>query len=206
MTALTETMEYLRENQKIDSAGTSVNQLPAVLKLIEKVYKTDHYMGRRFWMDVELVLDYGGGKYDKLTDAFAKRRIISLVYDPFNRSEDHNKLVLQILKARRADIGICSNVLNVIRERKIRKDVLEDIARGVKDDGLVFITIHEGDKTSKGKKTSKGWQANRPAKNYMREIRQVFPNSFGCRWGSKALIICKNWPEKIYGWPEFRGD
>jgi len=197
---MTETLAYLAENQKISSAATSVNQLPAVLRLIDKLYGKGHH-GAQFWVDVDVCLDYGGGKYDKLTDALAKRRIWNLVWDPFNRSEDHNALVLKLCAARRADFGICSNVLNVIREPKIRKDVLEDISIGVEKDGMIFITVHEGDKSSKGKKTSKGWQSNRPAKNYMREIRRVFPNSFGCRWGNKALIVCKNWPEKIPGWP-----
>lgn len=203
-TLVRQDMADLREQQKISSAGTSVNQLPAVLRLLKKVYNPKDWQGARFWCDTEVVLDYGGGKYDQLTDAFAKLGIINLVYDPFNRSEDHNTLVLKILKARKADIGICSNVLNVIREPKNRKDVLENLACGVKQEGLIFITVHEGDKSSKGKKTSKGWQSNRPAKNYMREIKKVFPNAFGCRWGSKALIICKNNPEKDHDWPRIK--
>jgi hypothetical protein len=192
--------------QKITSAGTSVNQLPAVLRLLKKVYDPKDWQGARFWVDTKTVLDYGGGKYDQLTDAFAELGIVNLVYDPFNRSEDHNALVLKILRARKADVGICSNVLNVIREPAARTETLEHLQIGVKEGGNIFITIHEGDKTSKGKKTSKGWQANRPARNYMREIRRVFPNSFGTRWGSKALIIIENWPQKLADWPRIRGD
>ena len=195
-----------REVQKISSAGTSVNQMPAVLRLLKKIYDPEKWQGARFWVDTKMVLDYGGGKYDQLTDAFAEMGIVSLVYDPFNRGEDHNKLVLKILKARKADIGICSNVLNVIREPAARTETLEHLKIGVKEGGQIFITVYEGDKSSKGRQTSKGWQAHRPAKNYMREIRRVFPNSFGTRWGSKALIICENWPNKIPGWPRIRED
>lgn len=191
--------------QKITSAGTSVNQLPAVLRLIDKVYAKDLDKAL-FWSGIDTVLDYGGGKYDKLTDALTVRRVQNLIYDPFNRSEGHNNFVLDLLKAKRADMGILSNVLNVIREPAARLETLEHLQIGVEEGGSIFITVHEGDKTSKGKKTSKGWQANRPAKNYMREIRRVFPNSFGTRWGSKALIIIENWPQKLSGWPHIRGD
>jgi len=198
-------VEQHLETQKITSAGTSVNQLPAVLRLIDNVYPSDLDKAL-FWSRIDTVLDYGGGKYDKLTDALIERNIRNLVYDPFNRSEDHNRFVLKLVKARRADMGICSNVLNVIREPAARQETLEHLQIGVKEGGSIFITVYEGDKSSKGKKTTKGWQANRPAKNYMREIRRVFPNSFGTRWGSKALIICENWPTKMTDWPRFRGN
>ena len=188
--------------QTITSAKTSINQLPAILKLINKTVKNPDL----FWARVDTVLDFGGGKYDQLTDTLGEIGVRNLVYDPFNRSEEHNALVVQMVKARRADVGILSNVLNVVREPNARKDILEDLANGVEKGGRIYITIHEGDKTSKGRKTRCGWQSNRPAKNYMREIRRVFPNSFGTRWGSKALIICENWPHKIPGWPHIEGD
>ena len=39
-------------------------------------------------------LDYGGGKFDNATEYLAEMNVTSLVYDPFNRSSDHNKMVL----------------------------------------------------------------------------------------------------------------
>lgn len=203
MTSLmTETMAQLAVDQKITSAKTSMNQLPAVLGLINKTSGN----AALDWARTDSVLDYGGGKYDQLTDALCKLGVRNMIYDPYNRSEDHNSLVLQMLKAQRADVGILSNVLNVVRKPSLRKDILEDLRIGVKEGGRIYITVHEGNKSSKGKKTRCGWQSNRPAKNYMREIRKVFPNSFGCRWGSKALIIIENWPTKLYGWPKIRGE
>jgi hypothetical protein len=173
--------------QTITSAKTSVNQLPAVLRLINKTVRDP----MAFWAYADTILDYGGGKYDQLTKALAKMKVRNLVYDPFNRSKDHNALVLQLVKTRPASHGICSNVLNVIREAAVRQKMLRDLARWVEPGGFVFITVHEGDESSRGERTSKGWQANRPAKNYMREIRKVFPYSSGTQWGSKALIICE---------------
>lgn len=184
--------------QTITSAGTSVNQLPAVLRLINQTCRHP----AAFWVRVDTVLDYGGGKYDQLTETLARMGVRNLVYDPFNRSEDHNAAIRGLVEAKPADVGILSNVLNVIREPAVRREVLENLKRWVDPQGgRIYITVYEGDKSSKGRRTSKGWQSNRPAKNYMREIRRVFPNSFGCRWGSKALIICENWPHKIPGFP-----
>jgi hypothetical protein len=189
--------------QAITSAKTSVNQLPAVLRLINKTSR----MPAHFWAMTDTVLDYGGGKYDQLTDVLAKMHVRNLIYDPFNRSDDHNACIRQLVEARPADVGICSNVLNVIREPAIRREILENLKRWVDPEGgRIYITVHEGDKSSKGKRTRCGWQSNRPARNYMREIRRVFPNSFGCRWGSKALVIIENWPQKIHGWPHIEGD
>jgi hypothetical protein len=184
--------------QTITSARTSVNQLPAVLRLINKTTKWP----ARFWVDVDTVLDYGGGKYDRLTEALAKMGVRNLIYDPFNRSDDHNACIRGLVEARPADVGILSNVLNVVRKPAVRQEILENLKKWVDPEGgRIYITVHEGDKSSKGRRTRCGWQSNRPAKNYMREIRRVFPNSFGCRWGSKALIVIENWPEKIHGWP-----
>jgi len=173
--------------QTITSAATSLNQVPAVLRLINKAVRDPS----AFWVYTDAVLDYGGGKYDKLTTALAKMKVRNLIYDPFNRSKDHNALVLQLVKAKKASHGICSNVLNVIREPAVRQKVLRDLARWVEPGGNVFITVYEGDKSSKGKRTTKGWQANRPAKNYLREIRKVFPYSEVLRTGGQPLIICE---------------
>jgi hypothetical protein len=189
--------------QTITSARTSVNQLPAVLRLINQTTRWP----AAFWARTDTVLDYGGGKYDQLTDALGKMGVRNLVYDPFNRSDDHNACIRQLVETRPADIGILSNVLNVIREPTVRREILENLKKWVNPEGgMIYITVYEGDKSSKGRKTRCGWQSNRPAKNYMREIRRVFPNSFGTRWGSKALIIIENWPEKIHGWPHIEGD
>lgn len=140
-----------------------------------------------FWAYTDTVLDYGGGKYDLLTEELAKMKVQNLVYDPFNRSEDHNNLVRQLLTTRPADHAICSNVLNVIKEPAVRMEVLRDIAALTDPHGNVFITVYEGNKSSRGKKTTKGWQANRPTKSYIREIRKVFKEGW---WVCGKLLVC----------------
>lgn len=159
--------------QSITSADTCLNQVPAVFKLINKAMD----MPEAFWAKTRDVVDFGGGKFDTFSRSLAKLGVRNFVYDPYNRSDEHNELVASLLEARPADVGICSNVLNVIKEPEARLRVLLDLCEMVQPGGEVFFTVHEGDKTSRGRKTSKGWQANRPTKNYLREIRKVFPGA-----------------------------
>ena len=159
-------------DQEFNSKDTSLKQVPAILRLIDKNAED----AARFWSKQDVVLDYGGGKFDELTKKLKERGVVNLIYDPFNRSQDHNDLVRGILTTpfRAADIALCSNVLNVIKEPEVRREVLRDIKRMTKPSGIVFFTVYEGDRRSRGRKTSKGWQANRPTKSYEREIRKEF--------------------------------
>ena len=170
--------------QAISSAQTSQNQLPAVFRRINKLYGRPDL----FWAGVETVLDYGGGKYDKLTEVLAEHGVQNLIYDPFNRSADHNNLVRELVTTRPASCGICSNVLNVIKEPAVRREILANLKRWVEPGGYVFFTFYEGDKTSRGKRTSKGWQANRPSKSYLREVKRSFYASY---LGSEKMILAE---------------
>lgn len=172
-------------SQKYPSDKTSLRQVPAIFKLLnDNLVRPAH-----FWAYTNDTLDYGGGKFDLFSDELAKLRVRNWVYDPFNRSEDHNALVRRMLSIRPADHAFCSNVLNVIKEPAVRLEILRDIASLTDPDGYVFITVYEGNRTSRGRRTKKGcWQANRPLKSYVREVRKVFREGvyFG---GGKVLRV-----------------
>jgi hypothetical protein len=175
--------------QAVTSAETSVKQVPAILNKIIKVMR----MPESFFASVGDVLDVGGGKYDMLTDKFAEMGVRNWVWDPFNRSTDHNSFVERMLTARRADVAICSNVLNVIRERTVREFLHRGVIKKMSNpEGLVFFTVYEGDKTAKGKKTTKGWQANRPAWCYLRGLRKHYDSVTLC---SNKLFVCEGFKE-----------
>lgn len=169
-----------RPAQAITSAKTSRNQIPAVYSKIPKLLGWPY-----FWGHTAEVLDYGGGAYDTFTDKLASHRVRNYVYDPFNRSPEHNALVERLLRVKKAEVAVCANVLNVIREREARQKVLEHIKELTIADAMVFIDVYEGDKTSRGKVTSNGWQAHRPLKNYLREVRRTFPDA----WCKGGLIV-----------------
>ena len=173
--------------QSITSAKTSVNKIPAVFKTINLMMKRPEF----FWSGVSNSLDYGGGRFDTFTDLLGQMGVRNWVYDPFNRSEEHNAFVRKMLSPKRlqADIAFLSCVLNVIKEPSVRREILEDIKTMVKPGGDVFITVYEGDRMSRGRRTTRGWQSNRPIQNYMREIRKVYPGATGYNGLGRKVIV-----------------
>ena len=164
---LEEAIELGTAEQEFNSAATSINssKLPAIFKLV-------HFRPNT------INIDYGGGKFDNAAEALAKQDVTNLVYDPFNRSKEHNDMVLDIIeKNGGADSATCSNVLNVIKEPEARRNVLENISKLVKPNGDIYITVYEGSGSAEGKVTKSGYQLNRKTADYLEEIRQVFPDA-----------------------------
>lgn len=160
--------DAIREiGQEFTSENTSINssKLPAIFKMVSFEPGTVN-------------LDYGGGRFDNVADYLAQFDVINLVYDPYNRTPEHNKEVIRTVRQHGgADTATCSNVLNVIKEPEVRKNVLENIKKLVKPTGIVYITVYEG--TGKGDEgaTKSGYQLNRKTADYLEEIREVFPDA-----------------------------
>ena len=117
--------------QEYTSKDTSINKskLPAIFKLVNFQPNT-------------INLDYGGGKFDNASEYLAEQDVLNLIYDPFNRSTEHNNNVIsEIRNNGGADTATCSNVLNVIKERDVRLNVLKNISKLVKPGGIVYITV-----------------------------------------------------------------
>lgn len=159
--------ELEHPDQEYDSAATSINsnKLPAIYKLVNfepgKVY-----------------LDFGGGKFDNGVYYVRDLGATLLVYDPYNRSDEHNKEVLRVIRENGgADATLNSNVLNVIKEPGARLGVLKNIKKLTKSGGDIYITVYEG--TGKGNEgpTKAGYQLNRKTQGYMDEVRQIFPDA-----------------------------
>lgn len=152
--------------QEFTSAKTSINKnkVPAVFKL--GIFKPN-----------TINLDYGGGKFDTATEYLKQFfNVTNLIYDPYNRTNEHNKLVIeQINENRGADSVTCSNVLNVIKEYEVRQQVLKNIKKLVKPNGIVYITVYAGNGTGIGAKTTAGYQLNKRTEEYVEEIKKVFP-------------------------------
>lgn len=154
-------------DQEYTSAATSINstKLPALFKMVT-------------FRDGSLNLDYGGGKFDNvasyLMDTYGAT---NLVYDPYNRTPDHNKSVLdQVRKNGGADTVTCSNVLNVIKEPGARLSVIRNCKNYLKTGGTAYFTVYEGSGTGEGSPTKSGYQLNKKTDQYVDEISQVFSN------------------------------
>ena len=177
--------ELEHPDQEYDSAATSINsnKLPAIYKMVD-------------FKPGQLIVDVGGGRFDNGIYFVRDKGATLLVWDPYNRSDEHNKQVLTELKENGgADAGLNSNVLNVIKEPEARLAVLRNLKRMVKPGGDIYITVYEG--TGKGNEgpTKAGYQLNRKTADYMEEVQQVFPNA--TRKGK--LIKATNASSSVYG-------
>ena len=151
----------------IDSAYTSTKQIPRTFK------KFQDYFG-----NIESNLDFGGGKYELATNWLEQQGAKNYVYDPFNRSKDHNESVMDHVIEQGVDCITCLNVLNVIQDKNERIGVLsmircvaEDCKR-VRAYPTIFIQVYEGNKTGEPSRTTA--QMNRRATDYYDEIRYLF--------------------------------
>ena len=154
--------------QEFTSERTSinVNKVPAVFRLVSN------------WRPGTINLDYGGGRADTAADYLSQYDATNLVYDPYNRTAEHNKEVIKLIREHGgADTATCSNVLNVIKEPEVRKNVLENIKKLVKPSGTVYITVYEGSGRGDEGPTKSGYQLNRKTADYLEEIQQVFPDA-----------------------------
>ena len=172
-------------DQEYSSAETAINgkqgKLPAVFS-------------KANIPDGALVLDYGGGtvESEQVAQAYLDQfNAKEMLYDPFNQTPEHNREVIKTLKsAGGADVAVCSNVLNVIKEQEVRIDLLNKIKKLLKSGANAYISVYEGSGKDEGSATQKGksFQNNRKLSGYLEEVQSVFPDA--TRKG--AVIIAPN--------------
>lgn len=122
-------------------------------------------------------MDYGGGRFDNATEYLKGENVENLIYDPYNRTKEHNdKVIEKIRQNNGADTCTLSNVLNVVKEKEIRQEILKNIKELLKDDGTLYITVYEGTGNADEKETKAGYQLNRKTRDYIEEIEDVFGN------------------------------
>lgn len=157
--------EIEQSEQEFSSAKTSINsgKLPAIFRLV------------KFTPDT-INLDYGGGKFDNASDYLKDAyNVNNLIYDPFNRSIEHNKKVLKTIRSNNgADSATLSNVLNVIKEPTIRSEVLRNIKKLLKPGAPLYITVYEGTGKGDSGETKSGYQLNKKTADYVEEISEIF--------------------------------
>ncbi len=153
--------------QEITSAATSINvaKLPAAYNKLKKA--------GIFTKGMKMV-DIGGGKFDNAVDMLKKEGVNLKVYDPFNRSAQHNKDVAQAVQGGQVDASISNNVLNVIKEKENQLLVVEQAFDAVKGNGKAYFSVYEGSKTGAGKETKAGFQHNKKTADYVSLVEDVF--------------------------------
>ena len=171
--------DFSETEQEFSSAATSINgsKLPAIFKLVDFHANT-------------LNLDYGGGKFDNATEYLKTLGVTNLIYDKFNRTAQHNQEVIRaVLENGGADTCTLSNVLNVIKEESIRHEILVNIYKLLKSDGILYITVFEGQPGQKEGPTKSGYQLARKTSEYIDEVANVFGEDKVTRRGK--LIVAR---------------
>ena len=167
--------------QTITSAKTSVNstRVPALFKH-PAVY----------WVAGTRNLDWGGGRYDTATEYLRGLGVENAIYDPYNRSSEHNDTVL---RGAPYDTATISNVLNVVQQKEVRKKIIKDVVDKLKEGGIIYIKIYEGNGTGQGRTTKGGtcWQENRKTSNYIEELKEYAPALMSGGAAGKIIIIKK---------------
>lgn len=150
--------------QTYTSANTSVNskRLPAIYK------KIDWNKIKNYYGDL-VVLDIGAGKYTQHIKEYIESKGGEYIpYDPYNLSPADN--LYASANFDRANVIICSNVFNVIKEEKVIYD-LHNMIRSYRVP--YFISVYEGDKSWIGHETKKGcWQRNETIDAYLINCRE----------------------------------
>ena len=156
--------------QLYDSAATSINEFkrPAGYNKLKK---------RGEIKDGDVIVDIGGGRFDNLVEDAAEEGATVKVYDPFNRTPEHNAAVVDSVKDGQADMAMSHNVLNVIKEDENILSVVEQAENAVKPGGKAHFSVYEGSKADREKgarQTSKGWQRFQTTSEYLPFVEKVF--------------------------------
>lgn len=142
------------------SQGTSRKQVPATFKRVA-------------WKSGTYNFDMGCGKYPELfTHALARKGVHNLPLDIPQGIEPQESI--DYLGSHVCDTVTCNNVLNVIRSMRTRLEVIRACHGVLKSNGIAYFLIHQGDRSGVGRKTRDGWQNNKLAAKYVREIQHVF--------------------------------
>jgi len=160
--------------QEYSSASTSIKQIPAGFKIVDK------YFG---WQPNTINFDIGGGKYNLMTEKLWEKSVTNLVYDPYNRSAEHNRkiysLVAEIqLGSGGVDTVTVFNVLNVIKEEEIQLEVLNLAYKALKSGGIVFVrSTYMNPNKASGVTKSGSFQHYKTQKEYLEIVKKVFSDA-----------------------------
>ena len=121
------------------------------------------------------VFDFGAGKKGKLDDACIAAETPYLPYDPFNRSEEENKLALTILNSKGCAYVASSNVLNIVEDEHL-DDVISEIAEFAEKTwtNCAWISVFYKPQKAKNRKVRGYVQRNEPPDWYIPHLEKHF--------------------------------
>lgn len=156
--------------QEYTSAKSCIKQIPAGFKIVDKYF---------IWYKGTVNLDIGGGKYDLMTEALKEKGVENLVYDPYNKSQEHNDNVMdRVSRMHGVHTVTIFNVLNVIKEREIQIEALKLAYNALKLGGMVFVrSTYKNPKKASGVTKSGTFQHYLTQEEYLEIVKEVFPEA-----------------------------
>lgn len=157
--------------QKFTSSSTSINKnkLPSGFSKVTKLYP---------WKPNTTHLDIGGGKYDNGINYLRNFGVNAHVYDPFNRTDEHNQNALANAGNGKSDTVSMFNVLNVIEHPAHQVKALRLAHHSLKPNGTLYVNVWAKDGDGIGRQTGNdSWQRNEKLSAYLPLIKSVFPNA-----------------------------
>jgi hypothetical protein len=170
-------------DQELTSAKTSINDKK----------KPGVFTWKKDWQPGTTNFDLGGGRFDIHSVYLKGKGVTNRVYDPFNRSNEHNRKVLtDTIKEGGADTVTSANVLNVIKERENRVHLVKQAFAILKPGGTATFQVHyikgkEAGPTQQG--TS--WQNHKPAEWYLPEIEEIFGKENVIKTTQQYIVVHK---------------
>jgi hypothetical protein len=169
--------------QRYTSADTSVNTTkpPAIARLVERLGT---------WRPGTINVDLGCGSNPTPFTLFLEDRgVFNVPIDPYNQTEEEGMALRGLLACIAPTTVTISNVLNVVKEKKYRRQILLQAKGHLREGGTVYITVYEGNKSGKGGESKRDcWQENRETEDYLKEVRRVFPGA--TRSGKLIVAPC----------------
>jgi hypothetical protein len=171
------------EQQSITSAVTNDNNLQQADEHYtnsgENTSGINAFADIQFSKSVKRMIDVGGGQYDHNKYYMQKNRGIQLlVWDPFNRTNDHNNTIQSEVADHKVDAATSMSVLNVIPELSVRLTHINTLKSALTINGKAYFKIWPGEEPLLGSylpsETSEYYQANSGAERFLHEIEAVF--------------------------------
>ncbi|MEO8964956.1 MAG: hypothetical protein ABI370_09835, partial [Gammaproteobacteria bacterium] len=171
--------------QSITSAETNNDSNP--VPEYEKIKQGDNSAGVNAFADIHFdknvkrILDVGGGKFDVSRDFLQTKNIDLLIWDPYNRSKEHNKEVRQAVQHLKVDAATSMAVLNVIPEPDVRLAHIAILKQAIKTNSYAYFKVWPGEGKLKGTHQPTvnsygypGYQANAYVDYFLPEVQLVF--------------------------------
>lgn len=161
---------WVIKEQEFSSAKTCIRNIPKPSKLL---------ISNGEFKNGNINLDIGGGKYEDNTNFLLNHGVYNYVYDPYNRTKEHNLDIIRKTSNGRSDTVTIFNVMNTIKEETNQLQVLKQSKNALKQGGKVYVYSNYKDNTkSAGQSGKDKYQHHKLLSGYLDLVKKVYSNAY----------------------------